>query len=118
MPQIPPADGAERLAGGRAWGSPGPHGGTGREAWHIGWRERGASAPARGRAEMFPARTGESGREVSVFCQLGGLAEQVVQFGLDVDMVTLIARRHNLIRAAEEVRDLLDGSLKVRLAER
>jgi hypothetical protein len=93
-------------------------GGTGRGALHRRCRECGAGALARDRERCSRPARGIRAGKLAVCCLLGGLTEQVGQFGLDVDMVTLIARRHNLIRAAKEVRDLLDGSLEVRLAER
>jgi hypothetical protein len=46
------------------------------------------------------------------------LTEQVVQFGFDVDMVALLAVRHDPVRPAEEVRDLPGRRLEMRLAER
>jgi hypothetical protein len=114
-----PSRGPCRAFGGRrALRSPGPRG---ERAGKHGKYAAANAARVRSREGAQrcsrPARGNRAGKP-SVFCELGGLAEQVVQFGLDVDMVTLIARRHNLIGAAEEVRDLLDGSLKVRLAER
>src|SRR6516225_10387093 len=48
----------------------------------------------------------------------GRLAEQVGQFGFDVDVVALVAGRDDLVGPAEEVGNVLDRRLEVRLAER
>src|SRR5690349_22136357 len=46
------------------------------------------------------------------------LAEQVVQFGVDVDVIALLAGRDKLVRPPEEVRDLPGRRLEVRLTMR
>src|SRR5262245_174848 len=58
------------------------------------------------------------GRRAGELTWSGRLAEQVGQFALDVDMAALVAGRDDLIRPAEEVRNVLDRRLEVRLAER
>lgn len=62
-------------------------------------------APAgtdRRQKESRPA-TGEPGREAWDFLWLRGLPEQVGEFGLDVDVVALLADWDDLVRPAEEL---------------
>jgi hypothetical protein len=61
--------------------------------------------------------TGERAGKLS-FLVLRRLAKQVGELGLDVDVVALLAGRHDLVSLAQEVRDILDRRLEVRLAER
>ena len=59
--------------------------------------------------------TGAPDREVKGLLRL---ADQVVELGLDVDEVGLVAGRHDRVGPLEEVGDLVDRRLEVGLAER
>src|SRR5262249_59981038 len=70
-----------------------------RPAWRL---------PGRGRCAAFWL----------VGCGLWRLAEQVVQSALNVEVLALHAGRDDLVGPAEEVRDLADQCLEVRMAGR
>ena len=102
--------------------------------WQIVLERRGASENAAVPADEGKCYSRNLSRPVMRECGPGGvlencaaqearrgsgrLAEEIGEFRLDVHVVGLLTHRDDLVRAAQEVRDILDRRLEVRLAER
>jgi hypothetical protein len=82
----------------------------------------GGRAPRRGRRVAGRPPVDRDGRGLILgprtACRGSGLAEQVVELGLDVDVVAFLTGRDDLVGPVEEGRHGLGRRLEVRLTER